>query len=84
MMSDMQFQVGDMVQLTRDIYEEGEDIPPGYIAFKGETVVVRRAENREHNGFERPYAVAHVNMSGSFWVAEDEITKVAEAAVSDV
>lgn len=37
------FNVGEKVRLTRDIYDYGEDAayPPGYIARKGEIVVVR-------------------------------------------
>lgn len=72
MINEMGFQVGQRVRLLKDIWDDGQDHhPPGYIAHKGEVLIVRRADGR--GTF--PVAVSHENVTDrSFGVALDEIT----------
>lgn len=50
--------VGDVLILTADIYDDGEDHhPPGYIARRGERVVVRKVLE----GGRRRLAVSHLD-----------------------
>lgn len=47
----MNEKVGDRLKLTTDIYDEDTDnaYPPGYIAYKGDIVIVRKVfPNRLH------------------------------------
>lgn len=75
------FDIGDVAMLTKDIYEEGEDLPPGYIAWRGDVVVVQKVASvaeQERYAYlaERPYAVSHHGAKGCFRVSPDEITLV--------
>lgn len=65
--------VGDWVILTTDIYEEGEDLPPGLIAHRGDRVQIKEIR---WDGYFRPYSVAHEGVSGSFSVEPNEIKSV--------
>lgn len=64
--------VGDEVVLTRDIYEEADDHSPGgYLARKGEKVIVRAADA---NARRFPYSVSHPHITNnSFGVTAEEI-----------
>ena len=40
------YKVGQEVRLTKNVYDGGEDHhPPGYLAYAGETLVVRKVTN---------------------------------------
>jgi len=69
-----EFHVGQRVRLTRDIYEEGEDVPPGYCGYRGDEVVIKRISDMTV----WPYSVAHDGADGSFGVQKCEITALQE------
>ena len=58
--------VGDKLILAKDIYDDGADCyPPGYIAFKDETVIVR--------SLDRGIAVSHEHITDRlFYIYEGE------------
>lgn len=55
-------EIGTSLRLTDDIWDDGGDChPPGYIAYKGEIVIVRKIWNEGKNG-QRIYA-SHANIT---------------------
>lgn len=64
--------VGDEVELVCDIYEHADDHSPGgYLARKGETLVIRRIYN---DAKPRPFSVSHRSvLDCTFLVDADEI-----------
>jgi hypothetical protein len=62
------YAVGDKVRLTRDIWDDGEDHhPPGYLAKKGEVLIVRKVNIRS-------LSVSHEHIADSaFRVLLDEV-----------
>ena len=71
-MSTSSYAIGQRLRITRNIYEPpNEHAPGGYLALKGDTVVVRRCTAREAY----PVAVSHENYEGTatFLAAPDEV-----------
>jgi len=62
---------GDKVRLKVDIFEEGEDLPPGKIANKGDIVLIKSTDSRTFD-----YSVAHEGNPGSFGVYLEEIEEI--------
>ena len=60
--------IGQAIVLTKSIYDDGEDHhPPGYIAWEGETVVIRDIIS------DRCIAVSHPHvLDNAFYVSPDE------------
>lgn len=62
-------QIGDTVILKSSIWDDGEDHhPPGWIAFKNESVVVKKILN------DGSLIVAHVGNPGGFRIYQEEYT----------
>lgn len=61
-------EVGDEIELICDIYEHADDHSPGgYLARKGEKLVVRRIYA---DGKPRPYSVSHHGVLDSTFVVD--------------
>lgn len=62
---------GDRVRLLADIWDDGQDHhPPGYLARRGEVVIVRKVDS----GHEFPFCVSHEQVTNqSFRVGANEI-----------
>jgi hypothetical protein len=62
---------GQRVRLLKDIWDDGQDHhPPGYLAHKGEVLIVRAFDR----GHEFPVCISHKRITDkSFRVALDEI-----------
>lgn len=70
--------VGDRLRLTQDIYEDGEDVPPGYIGLKGDTVIVRRISHGGKGG-ERIY-VSHEHITDNAFLVYRNEFEIPEGA----
>jgi hypothetical protein len=68
------FKVNDQVRLLANIWDDGQDHhPPGYLAHKGEVLIVRSLDP----GHEHPVLISHEQIvDQSFRVAENEIEVV--------
>jgi hypothetical protein len=66
-----QVEVNQRVRLLADIWDDGQDHhPPGYLAHRGEILIVRRIDE----GREFPYCVSHESvLDNHFRVAANEI-----------
>jgi len=69
-------QVGQKVRLLIDIFEHADEYAPaGYLAFKGEVLIIRGLKPESV----RPVSVSHENITDcSFGVAYDEIEVIHE------
>lgn len=72
-MAENNYAEGDRVRLLADIWDDGQDHhPPGYLAHKGEVLVVRKHDL----GHEFPYCISHEEITDrSFRVADCEIER---------
>jgi hypothetical protein len=63
--------INDRVRLLANIWDDGQDHhPPGYLAHKGEILIVRSLDP----GHEHPILISHEQVTDqSFRVAENEI-----------
>lgn len=74
-MAQQTMKTGDKVTLRCDIWEEGEDLPPGIIARRGEVVVVRKVHDDESR-YHWDLSVSHEHITDrSFGVNSNEITE---------
>lgn len=65
----MGYEVGQRVRLLRDIWEDGEDLPPGVIARRGAELVVRKIGDGPF-----PLHVSHEEITDrTFGVRESEV-----------
>lgn len=66
-----EYELGQKVKLLKDVWDDGQDHhPPGYLARKGEILIVRALDR----GHEFPVCVSHEEVTDrSFRVALDEI-----------
>lgn len=64
----MNFEVGQRIRLLCDVYEEGEDVPPGKLASKGDIVEVVSGLRSAWD-----LSVHHPKRLGSFGVNETEV-----------
>jgi hypothetical protein len=69
-----EFKVNDRVRMLTNIWDDGQDHhPPGYLAHKGEVLIVRSLDP----GHEHPILISHEQITDqSFRVAENEIEVV--------
>lgn len=69
------YALGDRVRLVKDIWEDEQDglIPAGYLARKGEVLIVKKVIDGSNISF----GIAHENRTDDafFWVAWNEIEK---------
>lgn len=68
------YTVGQQVRLLKDIWDDGQDHhPPGYLALRGELLIVRKIDT----GAELPFCVSHESvLDRSFRVGADEISAI--------
>lgn len=66
-----QIEVDQRVRLLKDIWDDGADHhPPGYLAMRGEILVVRRIDE----GHELPFCISHASVLDNYFrVKADEI-----------